>query len=487
MASFWDRLKAKASETGAVVGDFLAQSGRDAKVGLTRLGASTSSAFNKLVSDTRTAMSMEAQIANALRTLRSVTDEKNELGAVNDVCIPPRVLFRAKGLAFVTTVKAGFGMTMSGGLGIVMVRNKDRTWSAPSAIGCGGIGFGLQAGGSMTRSVIVLNTDGAVEAFSGETQIKLGSSVSVAAGPVGREASGDIRANVQDGSGKGAQENQGGAAAPGSGDAKEKLSACFSYSFSKGLFAGVALEGAVLRARADENKRFYGETVTPRQIFSGGVVVPTVAPSADVNSVGDSKGATDPRAKASAPRPALKVGDSAVYRGEHKVTVVAVHTDDPSSTYYTVKMDNGKEVQALETSLEGDRVDETRPKACLRKLHALLGEIDGEVANASKLSDGIIRALYGAFDVINQRDRSIDVTDTVKQFVQSGYLVFPAGTRCSSMFRVDPWKGKRKVLHISFRVNGRKLVRQLPDTMTTQARIFVGGNRVLQSGIRVVE
>ena len=49
MASFWDRLKAKASETGAVVGDFLAQSGRDAKVGLTRLGASTSSALNKLV------------------------------------------------------------------------------------------------------------------------------------------------------------------------------------------------------------------------------------------------------------------------------------------------------------------------------------------------------------------------------------------------------------------------------------------------------
>ena len=100
-------------------------------------------------------------------------------------------------------------------------------------------------GASVTRSLLILNNDDAVKAFSGGGQIKLGASLSVAAGPLGREA------------GVGAFAGRG------------KVAACFSYAFSSGLFGGVSMDGAVLTPRDNENKRFYGRKVKCKHILDG--------------------------------------------------------------------------------------------------------------------------------------------------------------------------------------------------------------------------
>ena len=80
---------------------------------------------------------------------------------------------RAKGLAIFTVVKAGFVWSARVGSGIVVARLPDGSWSAPSTIGTGGVGFGLQAGADLSEFVMVLNSDEAVKAFSKSVRSKL--------------------------------------------------------------------------------------------------------------------------------------------------------------------------------------------------------------------------------------------------------------------------------------------------------------------------
>jgi hypothetical protein len=102
----------------------------------------------------------------------------------------------------------------------------------------------------MTDSVIVLNTDLAVKAFAGHGQIKFGGALSVAAGPVGRE--GDASAHIGDGG----------------------VAACYSYSHSRGLFAGISLQGAIFMTRHADNEKFYGYRTKSSDILSGKVTCP---------------------------------------------------------------------------------------------------------------------------------------------------------------------------------------------------------------------
>jgi lipid-binding SYLF domain-containing protein len=166
--------------------------------------------------------------------------------------IPIALLKHAKGIVFITEFKAGFMWSGMIGGGIVLARKKDspNEWSGPVALGTGGLGWGAQIGGSKTNAIIVLNSYSAIKAFAGQAQVKLGGDLSVAAGPVGRTAAADVRV------GKG-------------------VTACYSYSHSQGLFAGVALEGAVLFTLDKENHKFYGSKVTPRDILYGDIKAPT--------------------------------------------------------------------------------------------------------------------------------------------------------------------------------------------------------------------
>ncbi len=165
--------------------------------------------------------------------------------AVPEKAIPQAVLRDARGLAIMTVIKAGFGISGRGGAGVVVARTKSG-WSGPSAIGTGGAGFGFQIGAEVTEFVMILNTDAAVQAFSRDVNVTLGGDISVAAGPIGRTASAAVT----------------------------PVAAIYTYSRSQGLFAGVSLEGTVIGTRNDTNAEYYGRRVTPEEILSGRVPSP---------------------------------------------------------------------------------------------------------------------------------------------------------------------------------------------------------------------
>ncbi|CAN5508895.1 lipid-binding SYLF domain-containing protein [soil metagenome] len=156
--------------------------------------------------------------------------------------IPPRILSDARGLAIIRVLKIGFGVSGKGGQGVVVARAA-RGWSAPSFIGLGGAGWGLQIGAQVTDFVFVLNNDAAVRAFSRDGNVKIGADVSAAAGPVGR----DLQAAVT------------------------PTAAVYTYSRSKGLFAGISVEGAIIATQKTANARYYGRLVSARSILSGRV------------------------------------------------------------------------------------------------------------------------------------------------------------------------------------------------------------------------
>ena len=111
------------------------------------------------------------------------------------------VQFRTYDLGLVPFNSFTSGLTLGrsgrGGTGIVVART-EKGWSGPSAIGTGGIGFGFQAGVQVSELVIVLNTPEAVNAFSKGGNVTLGGALSVAAGPVGRDAEGSLTLGAAD-------------------------------------------------------------------------------------------------------------------------------------------------------------------------------------------------------------------------------------------------------------------------------------------------
>jgi len=192
-------------------------------------------------------LTMPGQIHKAYKVMLKLINPKFVKA---DAKIPLKILQNAKGVAFITVVKAGFVWSGTLGSGIVVARLPNGSWSGPSSIGVGGMGWGALIGASVTDSVIILNNDLAVAAFSGHGQIKLGGNLSIAAGPVGREADGS--AHVGDGG----------------------VAACYSYSHSRGLFAGVSLQGAIMVTRDSDNTRFYGHAVKATEILRGLVEPP---------------------------------------------------------------------------------------------------------------------------------------------------------------------------------------------------------------------
>lgn len=158
-----------------------------------------------------------------------------------------------QGLAILTVIKAGFLGSARFGSGLVVARLPDGSWSAPSAIATGGAGFGGQIGFELTDFVFILNDASAVKTFSTAGSLTLGGNVSLAAGPVGRNA-----------------EAAGAASLRG-------VAGIFSYSKTKGLFAGVSLEGSAIIERKDANAKLYGRAVSARDLLLGAERPPPAA------------------------------------------------------------------------------------------------------------------------------------------------------------------------------------------------------------------
>ena len=142
---------------------------------------------------------------------------------------------------------------------MIVARCEDGRWSAPSAIGMVGCGFGGLVGVEITDFVFVLNDEYAVNTFSHHGSLSLSGNVSLAVGPLGRSA-----------------EFAGGASPRGAG-------AVFAYAKTKGIFAGVSVEGAIFIEGRGASRKLYGEDVNASQLLKGAVVPPPeVQPLMDV-------------------------------------------------------------------------------------------------------------------------------------------------------------------------------------------------------------
>ncbi|KAF2453740.1 DUF500 and domain-containing protein [Lineolata rhizophorae] len=195
--------------------------------------------------------SMRSECRKAGKILASFVDPRQAFGP--DKVIPPQILANAKGLAIITVFKAGFLGSARFGSGVVVARLADGSWSAPSAIGTVGGGFGGQIGFELTDFVFILNDRAAVRTFAQAGSLTLGGNVSIAAGPVGRNAEAAGAASLK------------------------SVAGIFAYSKTKGLFAGVSLEGSALIERRDANAKLYNNRYTARQLLEGSVPVPPAA------------------------------------------------------------------------------------------------------------------------------------------------------------------------------------------------------------------
>uniref|UniRef100_A0A2D4GXR3 SH3 domain-containing YSC84-like protein 1 n=1 Tax=Micrurus corallinus TaxID=54390 RepID=A0A2D4GXR3_MICCO len=192
---------------------------------------------------------LKSEAKKAAKILREFTEITSRNGP--DKLIPAHVIAKAKGLAILSVIKAGFLVTARGGSGIVLARLSNGGWSAPSAIGIAGLGGGFEIGIEVSDLVIILNHERAVEAFAKGGNLTLGGNFTVAIGPLGRNLEGDV--------------------------ALRSSAAVYTYCKSRGLFAGVSLEGTCLIERKETNSKFYGRDIRASAILFGDISPPLQA------------------------------------------------------------------------------------------------------------------------------------------------------------------------------------------------------------------
>ena len=174
--------------------------------------------------------------SDAVRVLRQIQ-------AVPESAIPDRLLDRAHGIVVVPgTIKAGFIFGGRRGLGLMAVKTPQGTWSNPVFVKLSGLSVGFQAGAQSSDVVLAFASERGLDTIV-NGKFTIGADAGVAAGPIGRTAAAATDADF------GAE--------------------IFSWSRSKGLFAGVALDGAVLQIDHGANRSVYGNAVTPRAVFEG--------------------------------------------------------------------------------------------------------------------------------------------------------------------------------------------------------------------------
>ncbi|MEO8051867.1 MAG: lipid-binding SYLF domain-containing protein [Acidobacteriota bacterium] len=184
--------------------------------------------------------------------LDDATNTLREIMNTPDQAIPQELLDRAACIAVVPGVKkAAFIVGAKYGKGYISCRNKQGPgWTAPATVRIEGGSFGFQIGGSETDVVLLVMNQGGVDRLL-SSQFTLGADASVAAGPVGRTAHAATDALL--------------------------TAQILSWSRSRGVFAGVSLQGATLRQDLDDNRELYGKPLTNREIIEGHIQVPAPA------------------------------------------------------------------------------------------------------------------------------------------------------------------------------------------------------------------
>jgi SH3 domain-containing YSC84-like protein 1 len=162
----------------------------------------------------------------------------NAFAADKDFVALPQLLKKAKAvLVYPQIIEGGFIIGGSGGTGVLLVRDeKTGTFSQPAFYGMGGVSLGFLAGGAAAETMLVVNTQKALDSLL-STKLKLGGDATIAVGPKGAGATGTFTEDF------------------------------ISYSKSKGAYANMSLNGQVISSRDSLNHAYYGKTVTPVDIL----------------------------------------------------------------------------------------------------------------------------------------------------------------------------------------------------------------------------
>jgi SH3 domain-containing YSC84-like protein 1 len=184
---------------------------------------------------------LSADRGDEVKRLQRTTEVFSEIMRTPDKGIPADLLDKCECVGIVPGLKKG-GLGIGGkyGKGLVMCRKPDRNWTAPSFITIEGGSVGLQIGFTQIDVVMLMMNRKGVEKLI-QDKFTIGADASAAAGPVGRQTAAQTNIRM---------------------DAE-----ILTYSRAKGLFAGVSLDGATLRADKDDNRDFYGKDVDARTIL----------------------------------------------------------------------------------------------------------------------------------------------------------------------------------------------------------------------------
>ena len=172
------------------------------------------------------------------------TEASNVLTEIMNIpenSIPEELMSHAHGIAVIPhVVKGAFVIGGEWGKGLISQRHEDGRWSPPAYTEIGGGSFGLQIGAQASDIVLIFTDEDGLKGLL-KGKLKLGADASAAAGPVGRKA--EVGTDVL------------------------LKSAVFAYSRSKGLFAGISLDGSVISIDDSANRKIYGKDVTGEQIL----------------------------------------------------------------------------------------------------------------------------------------------------------------------------------------------------------------------------
>jgi lipid-binding SYLF domain-containing protein len=184
--------------------------------------------------------------------LAASADALTDMAKASDHGIPHDLLDKARCVVVIPGMKkAGFIFGAKFGSGFAVCRREGGSgWSAPAAMAVEGGSVGFQIGLSETDIVLLVMNDGGMRHLLSD-KFTIGGEATAAAGPIGRDASAETDAMMN----------------------AEML----SYSRSRGLFAGISIEGATLRPDGGANRELYGRDATNREILTGDFHTPAVA------------------------------------------------------------------------------------------------------------------------------------------------------------------------------------------------------------------
>jgi len=200
------------------------------------------------VSSTTGALAADRE-AKAMDRLDAASDVLSDMMRASDKGVPQDLLDKAKCVVIVPGMKkAGFIVGASYGRGFALCRRPTgRGWTAPASIRLEGGSVGFQIGGSEQDVLLLIENDGGMKHLLSD-KFTLGGDATVSAGPVGRDASAQTDAAMH--------------------------AEILSYSRSRGLYAGISLQGSTLRADGETNRELYGHDVGNREILRGEVGMP---------------------------------------------------------------------------------------------------------------------------------------------------------------------------------------------------------------------